>query len=73
MQKLRVLQVLNPCDYCLFGKHHRVSFHTSSKKKNNLLELTYFDVCGLVEVESFSGNKYYLTLKMLNVKCGCIF
>ena len=44
--------VLNPCDYCLFGKQHRVSFHTSGKKKNNLLELVYSDVCGPIEVES---------------------
>ena len=45
--------VLNLCDYCLFGKHHRVSFHTSGKKKNNLLELVYSDVCGSIEVEFF--------------------
>ena len=53
--------ILSPCDNCLFGKHHRVSFHTSDKKKNNLLELVYSDVCGPIEVESLGGNKYFLT------------
>ena len=53
--------VLNPCDYCLFGKHHRVSFHTSFKRKTKLLNLVYYDVCGLIEVESIGDNKYFLT------------
>ena len=29
---------LNPCDYCLFGKHHRVSFSSSAKRKTELLQ-----------------------------------
>mgnify|MGYP003740606461 FL=1 len=53
--------VLNPCDYCLFGKHHRVSFNTSSKRKTELLDLVYSDVCGPIEVESIGGSKYFLT------------
>ena len=66
--------VFNPCDYCLFGKHHRVSFHTSGKKKNNLLELVFSDVCGPIEVESLGGNKYFLTfIDDASRKCGCIF
>ena len=35
---------LNPCDYCLFGKHHRVSFSKMSKLKENILDMVYFDV-----------------------------
>ena len=52
---------LNPCDYCLFGKHHRVSFSKSSKRKSNILELVYSDVCGPFEVESLGGNRYFVT------------
>ncbi|KAK9138868.1 hypothetical protein Sjap_009462 [Stephania japonica] len=41
---------LNPCEDCLFGKQHRVSFSSSSERKRNLLELVYFDVCGPIDV-----------------------
>nr|KYP66486.1 Retrovirus-related Pol polyprotein from transposon TNT 1-94 [Cajanus cajan] len=52
---------LNPCDYCVFGKHHRVSFKKSSNRKKNKLELVHSDVCGPMEVESLGGNKYFVT------------
>ena len=51
---------LDPCDYCLFGKHHRVSFAKSSKRKSNILDLVYSDVCGPFEVESLGGNRYFV-------------
>ena len=37
---------LNPCDYCLFGMQHMVSFSRTSKRKSGLLEMVYFDVYG---------------------------
>ena len=49
----------NPCDYCLFGKQHRVSFQKNSTRKK--LELVYSDVCGPMEVNSLGGNKYFVT------------
>uniref|UniRef100_A0A2N9FFW3 Integrase catalytic domain-containing protein n=1 Tax=Fagus sylvatica TaxID=28930 RepID=A0A2N9FFW3_FAGSY len=52
---------LNSCDYCLFGKQHRVSFRRSSTRKSNMLDLVYFDVCGPIEVESLGGNRYFVT------------
>ena len=52
---------LNPCDYCVFGKHHRVSFKKSSNRKISKLELIHSDVCGPMEVESLGGNKYFVT------------
>ena len=52
---------LNPCDYCLFGKQHRVSFQKNSTRKLEKLELEYFDVCGPMEVDSLGGNKYFVT------------
>ena len=47
--------LLDPCDYCLLGKQHRVSFRRKSTKKSEILELVYFDVCGPIEVESLGG------------------
>ncbi|CAL5417495.1 unnamed protein product [Camellia sinensis] len=52
---------LNPCDNCLFGKHHRVAFHSSSRRQSELLSRVYSDVCGPIEVESLGGRKYFLT------------
>jgi transposase InsO family protein len=52
---------LNSCDYCLFGKQHRVSFRRSSTRKSNVLDLAYSDVCGPIEVESLGGNRYFVT------------
>ena len=53
--------ILDPCDYCLLGKQHRVSFSSKSTKKSEILELVYSDVCGPIEVESLGGYKYFVT------------
>ena len=52
---------LNPCDSCLFGKQHRVSFQKNSTRKLEKLELVYSDVCGPMEINSLSDNKYFVT------------
>ena len=52
---------LNPCDFCLFGKQHRVSFNIPSARKPNVLYLVYSDVCGPIDVETLGGNKYFFT------------
>ena len=52
---------MNPCDYCLFGKQHRVSFSRTSKLKDNILDMVYSDVCGPMEVETLGGSKYFVT------------
>ena len=52
---------IKPCDYCLFGKQHRVSFCIPSTRKPNVLNLVYSDVCGSIDVESSDGNKYVVT------------
>ncbi|GKV15798.1 hypothetical protein SLEP1_g26549 [Rubroshorea leprosula] len=54
-------EYVNPCDVCLFGKQHRVSFQKNLTRKENKLDLVYSDVCGPLEVESFGGNKYFVT------------
>lgn len=54
-------KALNPCDHCLFGKQHRVSFKKSSTRRTKKLELVHSDLCGPMEMESVGGNKYFLT------------
>ena len=51
----------NPCDYCLFGKQHIVSFQKNSTQKLEKLELVYSDVCEPMELDSLGGNKYFVT------------
>ena len=51
----------NCCDYCLFGKQHRVSFQKNFTRKLEKLELVYFDVCRPMEIDLLDGNKYFVT------------
>ena len=51
---------LNPCDFCLFGKQHRVSFNIPSTRKPNVLDLVYSCVCGPIDVKTLGGNKYFV-------------
>ena len=51
---------LNPCDYCLFGKHHRVTFNKTSKLKENILDMFYSNVCGPMQLESLGGSRYFV-------------
>ena len=52
---------LNPCDFCLFGTQHRVSFNIPFTRKPNVLDLVYSDVCGPIDVDTLGGNKYFVT------------
>ena len=52
---------LNPCDFCLFGKQHRVSFNIPSTRKPNVLDLVCSNECGSIDVETLGGNKYFVT------------
>ena len=51
---------LNPCDYCLFGKHHRVTFNKTSKLKENILDMFYSNVCSPMQLESLGGSRYFV-------------
>ena len=53
--------LLNPYDYCLLRKKHRVSFSRKYIEKSEILELVCYDVCGPIEVESLGGYKYFVT------------
>ncbi|CAH9144261.1 unnamed protein product [Cuscuta epithymum] len=52
---------LDPCEHCLFGKQHRVSFSSTRKKHSELLSLVHSDVCGPIEEESLGGSRYFVT------------
>ena len=52
---------LNPYDYCLFVKHHRVSFCKLLKHKENKLELVHSDVSGPSEVGLLHHDGYFVT------------
>ena len=64
---------IKPCNYGLFGKQHRVSFQTSSKRKSNILDLVYSEVCGRMEIELIGGTKYFVTfIDDASKNCGFI-
>ena len=53
------------CVHCLVGKQHRVSFcRNSSHKKSRILDQSYIDVCGPMEVKTFGGAIYFATLQI---------
>ena len=52
---------LSSCDYCLIGKQHRISFSSKSKNKLEKLELVCSNVCGSMDLETFGGNRYFIT------------
>lgn len=54
--------LLNPSDYCLFGKEHRILFNSSSTKKSYLLRLVHSNVCGRMVEDSLGGNRYFVAL-----------
>ncbi|CAL9002440.1 unnamed protein product [Prunus brigantina] len=54
-------QISVVCDGCMQGKHHKDSFPLeSSWRATSPLELVHTDICGPMQSESLSGNKYFL-------------
>ena len=53
-------KTLNPCDCCLFGKNHRVSFH-NLKWKENMLELTHSYVCSPMRSRFLYDDRYFVS------------
>jgi 5'-3' exoribonuclease 2 len=50
------------CEHCLVGKQTRVSFkHNDNSRKNDVLELVHWDVCGPLKVRSIGGALYFVT------------
>ena len=46
---------LDFCEYCVYGKQHRVSFKTCSHTSKGVLDYIHSDVWGPVSVSSHSG------------------
>jgi hypothetical protein len=66
---------LNSCDYCLFGKQHRVSFHKSSTRKSKCVRFGLF----LMYVVPLRWNPLVVIdillhlLMMFQERCRCMF
>lgn len=55
------LDMTEPCEDCIYGKHERMPFNVSKRKTLEILELIHTDLCGPMETESIGGGKYFLT------------
>ena len=50
------------CEECVQAKQHKNSFSKDAGSKSKaVLEVIYSDVCGPIQVDSFGGNKYFVT------------
>jgi len=50
------------CDTCLIGKQPRNAFNSSTTHRSKeLLNVVYSNVCGLLQVPSLGGNKYFIS------------
>ena len=50
------------CEPCLLGKHHRTPFPVGeSTRASGLLDLIHSDLCGPMNMASFSGARYFIT------------
>ena len=48
-------------EHCVYGKQNHVSFPSSAKRPNKILELVHNDVFGLVSVQSLGNSMYYVS------------
>lgn len=51
------------CQKCCEGKHAKLPFARSESRAEELLELIHSDVCGPIDIESFSGFRYFVTFQ----------
>lgn len=50
------------CSICLVGKHSRSSFKSELKMSvKHVLNVVHSDICGPIEVPTYSGNRYFIT------------
>ena len=52
---------LDFCKYCVYRKHHRVSFKTGSHTSKGVPNYIHSDVWGPVSVSSHSGAQYFVS------------
>jgi len=52
---------LSHCDHCLIGKHHRVAYvKKTNKKKTEILDLIYSEMCGPMSVKTHGDASYFV-------------
>ena len=61
------------CESCVMGKHHRLSLGRRLNASEKPGDLVYADVCGPMEVNSFSGFRYYVIFKDDFSKYRCVY
>jgi transposase InsO family protein len=50
------------CNICLVGKHSRSAFKSGLKMRaKHVLHVVHSDICGPIEVPTYSGNIYFIT------------
>ena len=50
------------CEECVQAKQHKNNFSKDAGSKSKVfLKVIYSDVCGPIQVDSFGGNKYFVT------------
>ncbi len=61
------------CEGCIMGKQHRFSFGTRLNSSSKPGDLVHADVCGPMQVNSFSGFRYYVVFKDDYTKYRCLY
>lgn len=57
------IEVFDLCEACVYGKQTRKSFPVEGAwRASKCLELIHDDLCGPMNTESFSGNRYFFLL-----------
>jgi hypothetical protein len=50
------------CEHCIFGKHKRVKFNTSTHTTEKILDYVHSDLWGPSRKPSFGGSRYMMTI-----------
>ncbi|CAL2259464.1 unnamed protein product [Prunus armeniaca] len=62
------------CEGCILGKQHRDSFPSKSTWRAKFpLELVHTDICGPMQIESISGNRYFLLFTNDCTRMTCVY
>ena len=58
----RSINKLDFCEHCVFGKHKRVKFNTSSHTSKGIIDYVHSDLWGPSCKPSLGGARYMLTI-----------
>nr|AAT44282.1 putative polyprotein [Oryza sativa Japonica Group] len=56
------IRKLKFCEHCIFGKHKRVKFNTSTHTTEGILDYVHSDLWGPAHKTSFGGARYMMTI-----------